>query len=476
MIRRVLFIAMLLLSVQAFAGTGRIIILNLDSANVGLNDLTPAAPVGGNTGTTLGQQRLNVYLAAAEKWQNALDTNVDIRVRASFAPITNPLCTETEGVLGQASPFDWDKNFENAPKANVWYPIALANKLANRDLKPTGDDISVKFNSNVDNATCLGATNWYYGLDGNHGIHQDLFVVVLHELGHGLGIAGKTGAPDFSEGLPAIADTHTYDVSTGLRWDQMSLQQRQVSFLNTGNLVWDGAEVRNATRTFLQATTTLSVTSPAPIAGAYDIGTAAFGPAASSSNVAGGITIAADEMNVDGLSATDGCTPFTNASSIAGRIALIDRGSCTFVTKARNAQAAGAIGVVIADNTRTTCAPPGMGGTAPDVTIPIVSITQNDGDTLKTVLNAVNGTVQASLRLDPTQLAGTKQGYVRLYAPCTFEPGSSIRHWDTTADPDLLMEPAISSDLLHGLDLTIHQLLDIGWSLPPRTGRRILKR
>ena len=474
MIRRALLIAILLFSVQAFAGTGRIVILNNDAANTGLNDPTPAAPVGGNSGTTLGQQRLNVYLAAAEKWQNVLDTNVDIRVRASFAPITG--CTDTEGVLGQASPMDWSLNFENAPKANVWYPIALANKFANRDLAPTIDDINVRFNSSVDNATCLGATNWYYGLDGNHGVHIDLFVVVLHELGHGLGIAGAGVTPAFRDNMPAIADTHTFDVSTGLRWDQMSLEQRQVSELNTGNLVWDGENVRNATRTFLQATTTLSVSSPAPIAGAYDIGTAAFGPEANSSPVAGRIALAADEMNTDGPSNTDGCTAFTNTSSIAGNIALIDRGSCTFVTKARNAQAAGAIGVVIGDNTRTTCAPPGMGGTAPDVTIPIVSITQGAADTLKTQLFAVNGSVQASLRTDPSQLAGTKQGYVRLYAPCTFEPGSSIRHWDITADPDLLMEPSISSDLLHGLDLTVQQLLDIGWSLPPRTGRRVLKR
>ena len=46
--------------------------------------------------------------------------------------------------------------------------------------------------------------------------------------------------------------------------------------------------------------------------------------------------------------ATDGCEPLTNG--VAGKIALIDRGTCTFKQKAVNAQAAGAIGVIIADN------------------------------------------------------------------------------------------------------------------------------
>jgi hypothetical protein len=74
------------------------------------------------------------------------------------------------------------------------------------------------------------------------------------------------------------------------------------------------------------------------------------------------------------------------------------------------------------------------------------------------------------------QLAGTNQSYVRLYAPCTDDPGSSIHHWDVVSTPHLLMEPSISSDPLHGLDLTLYQLLDIGWKLPPRSGRRTYNR
>ena len=477
--RRVSFAVLLLsLAVNAAAGTGKIIILNNDKPNVGFNDATPVTPVGGNTGTTLGQQRLNVFQEAARRWQNALDTNVDVIVSATFAPI--PGCTESDAILGQATPYTWKHSFAEAPQQNVWYPIALANKFAGRDLFE-GPDIFTQFNADLDNATCLGTSGWYYGLDGNHGNNIDLFVVVLHELAHGLGLAGKGGGSEFSENRPAVFNTHTFDVQAGLRWDQMSAEQRRVSITNTSNVVWDGDNVHEQAKRFLTPTTTLAVTQPAPVARNFDIGLAAFGSPASTTPLTGKIVLAVDAANSDGPTANDGCTALTNSADIAGNIALIDRGGpteppCTFVKKALNAQAAGAIGVIIADNRRETCLPPSMGGASDDVRIPVISITQDAGTALKTQLSA-SAQVNASLRNDPTLLAGSSQeGYVRLYSPCTQEPGSSTYHWDTVASPNLLMEPNISSDLQHGLDLTLYQLLDIGWTLPARSGRSILKR
>jgi hypothetical protein len=71
-------------------------------------------------------------------------------------------------------------------------------------------------------------------------------------------------------------------------------------------------------------------------------------------------------------------------------------------------------------------------------------------------------------------------GYLRLYAPCTLASGSSVFHWDVTASPNLLMEPAINGDLSHGVDLTLNQLIDMGWTRSadsgPPSGRRTLKR
>jgi PA domain len=478
--RRVLpMVLVLAAALNAAAGTGRIIILNSDKPGTGFNDLTPATPVGGNSGTTLGAQRLNVFNEAARRWQNAIDTNVDILVTATFAPI--PGCTASAAVLGQATPMYWKHSFAGAPRANVWYPAALANKFAGTDLD-TRTDIFTQFNADVDKADCLSSSDsdWYYGFDGNHGSDIDLFVVVLHELAHGLGLAGKAGGSDFSENRPAIFNTQMLDLLSGLTWEQMSPEQRRVSLTNTGNVVWNGPHVREKAGSVLAPLTTLTVTAPPSVSRDYDLGFASFGPAARTSPLSGKIVKVQDGDTTAPSTAFDGCTALTNASEVAGNIALADRGNCTFAQKAQMAQAAGATGLIIVNvsspDREETCLPPGLGGTADDVRIPVVSLSTRDGETVKAQLTA-NANVTGFLRVDPSkQLGSSSEGYVRLYAPCTEQPGSSIYHWDIVASPNLLMEPDINGDLLHGLDLTLYQLLDLGWTLPAKTGRRILKR
>ncbi|HYH08560.1 MAG TPA: PA domain-containing protein [Thermoanaerobaculia bacterium] len=472
--RRLLLVSLLsLLATSAFAGTGRVVIVNTDPAGVGFNDPTPVEPVGGNSGTTLGKQRLNVFEAAAERWSAILDTNVNVIVQASFSPI--PGCTETDAILGQAGPLRWVRDFANAPKANTWYPVALANKLSGSDLD-TGNDIIVRFNADVDNNVCLGESNWYYGFDGNNGTHSDLFVVTLHEIAHGLGISGAATAPNFSQGRPAVFDTLTLDLSAGRTWNQMNDNERRLSLTNTGNVVWNGEHVKQMVGRWLQPVTTLNISEPQVLARDYDLGFAGgFGARPNLSAFSGSIVRVTDVADTDGPTTFDGCTAYTNVDAIPGKVAMVDRGTCTFVVKARNAQAAGATALIVVDNNKDTCIPPAMGGEATDITIPVISISQTDGDIIKTQL-AANANVNASLRNDPTQLAGTKNGYLRLYAPCTNDPGSSTHHWDVTATPNLLMEPSVNSDLLHGVDLTVYQLLDMGWSLPPRTGRPAGKR
>lgn len=477
--KRIAFVLLALTIASPLFAGAKITIINNDAAGTGFNDPTPATPIGGNPGTTLGEQRLNAFRYAASIWGNLINSNVEILVNATFAPIRSG--SDSCNVLGQAGPTSFLSNFTNAPRQNVWYPIALANALAGQDLRPDVADITAQFNSLIDSDQCSAIGKWYYGFDNQHGSDKiDLVIVLMHELAHGLGISGTTnvltGAD--SQNFPSVHEIHTLDTSQNLHWDQMNAFQRVVSAQNTGHLVWDGLSTTTYANTVLGNPTTLTVTAPASIARNFDIGTAQFGAAANKTALTGTIVAAIDAADADGPTTTDGCSPYTNASAIAGNIALVDRGTCTFVKKAQNAQAAAAKALVVVDNRRDTCLAPGMGGTDNTITIPVISLNEDDGDALRQQLG---NSVTATLRVDGGSLAGTSSaGMLRLYAPCTASQGSSVFHWDVTAFPNLLMEPAIHGDLKHDVDLTLNQLIDIGWTRAadsgPPAGRRTLKR
>src|SRR6266542_528506 len=53
---------------SAVLAAAQITILNTNAAGVGFNDPTAATPVGGNTGTTVGEQRLIAFQHAADIW------------------------------------------------------------------------------------------------------------------------------------------------------------------------------------------------------------------------------------------------------------------------------------------------------------------------------------------------------------------------------------------------------------------------
>ena len=456
----------MLIAATAFAGA-KITIHNTDDPSVGLNDPTPADPVGGNSGKTLGEQRMVALEKAADIWSKLIDSSVEIVIDVKFRSLTP--CDSSSGVLASAGPTHTVANFSNAPKQDVWYPIALANRFAKTHLSPDAD-ISANFNLDVDNATCLGSTSWYYGLDDKHGTNIDMVTVALHEFAHGLGISGtynsRTGA--LFQGKPNIFELHTFDDSLGLRWDQLTDAQRLTSQTNDQNLVWDGERSR------LRGDEVLGPTPFMRINGTeYRVGKASFGGPIAVAGFSGTIAAATDESNDAGVSTTDACTALTNAPAITGRIALIDRGNCTFVVKAKNAQVAGAIGVIIVDNL-VASSPISLGGSDASVTIPVVSVTKSDGDSLRAQLPSG---VFAVFGADPTRLSGAdKAGNIKLYAPATFSGGSSVYHWDTSAFPNLLMEPSINSDLTHSVDITLDQLVDIGWTEPAAAGRQRLRR
>jgi hypothetical protein len=68
-----------------------------------------------------------------------------------------------------------------------------------------------------------------------------------------------------------------------------------------------------------------------------------------------------------------------------------------------------------------------------------------------------------------------------MFAPNPIQVGSSISHWDVTATPNLLMEPALNASLSQDPDLTVQLFKDIGWFTGfvavggPRTGDASLR-
>jgi hypothetical protein len=131
----------------------------------------------------------------------------------------------------------------------------------------------------------------------------------------------------------------------------------------------------------------VAVTLLAPATGAVDgVGGAEFGP--------GSFDVTGDLATVDDGAGTGalGCNPLVNGAAVSGKIAFVDRGVCTFVVKVKNAQDAGAVAVLVANNQ------PGlltMAGDDPTIGIPSVIVPQTAGDAIRTALGS--GTVTAHI-------------------------------------------------------------------------------
>lgn len=449
-LRNALAVAVLAaLAAASSAQAADLIPVNFDGPNEGYNDITPVAPVGGNPGTTKGEQRRIVAQFAAAMWGTVLKSEQPIYIIAQFNPLG-------ANVLGSAGSQTVHANFANAPVLNVWYPAALADAISGIDLAPTSYDIGSQFSSDF---------NFYYGLDGKTPAGQINFLdVVMHEFGHGLGFQNfeteATGA--FLSGRADIYSVYTYDNTAGKFWTQMTAAERVTSALNYGNVVFTGANATAGAKLLLDPRTDFRVTAPAPAAGNYSIGTVNFGPAVSTTNFNGQAVVGTDAADASGPSTTDGCTALTNAAAVAGKIAILDRGTCTIAVKTKNAQNAGAIGVIIANNAAGN-PPPNFSGVDATITIPTIVVTQGTGASFK-----ANAPLTVSYLVDATKWQGADDlGRPRLFMPNPVQGGSSGSHYDSNAMPNLLMEPAINDSLrsYYDLDITPHLLKDIGWQL-----------
>ncbi|MEP6633645.1 MAG: PA domain-containing protein [Luteimonas sp.] len=452
----------------AIAGIGQaaaanIVILNVDPPGSGLNDPKPAQWSGGNPGTTIGEQRRIVFQFAADQWGAILQSNVKISIESSFASLT---CDVDSGTLAQAGALNAFANFPNAPVANSFYNVALANALAATDLDPD-DDIQMTFQADLGKPDCLAGSGWYYGLDGVTPSGKTNFLdTAMHEMGHGLNFQGRynlaTGAPP-APGFTDIYSTLVFDNATSKNWTAMTNAQRVVA-AKADALVWKGAAVTAQTSIALSQRTDLFLTGK--VNGSFQMVTAGYGPIATPANFGVGAIVLANDGSAN---PTLGCAA-TAPDAYAGKIVLIDRGTCSFKLKTLNAQNSGAAKVIVANNVADGF--PGMGedpNTPATITIPAIGVSQTVGNVIKPALPGVNG----ALQFVPGQLAGADNtGHARLYAPAALAQGSSFSHFDVSLSPDAIMEPfdSATTDANFRLDLTPALFKDIGWVLNPGKG------
>ena len=329
--------------------------------------------------------------------------------------------------------------FEQNTSTQVWqegdpFPGSL-NQDQQNIINFSGDSYYHFFNAfGVDSYNGLGAemksvnndprincpnANWN-GLTTNYcnGVTSD--DVVAHEWGHAY--------TDYTHDLIYQWQSGALNESYSDIWGEI------VDMLNgVGTDLPDTVRSDNACTTHTPAIPQLTINSPASIAGIYASGPAQFGTPLSNPGVTGTVVLADDGVAIS----SNACEPLVNGGAIAGNIALIDRGACAFTVKVKNAQNAGAIGVIVADNVAGGVA--GMAGTDPAIVIPSLRVTLATGNLIKGELG--NG---VTARLHVAGSSAPEDSYRWLMGEDSTAFGGAIRDmWSPTcqADPGKVTDP-----------------------------------
>ena len=167
--------------------------------------------------------------AALDTWAANFKSAVDITVTATWGRSAN------SDVLGSARPGSYFAGFIGAPDSTLWYPSALANALAGKDLDRDNAEIIIQVNSTA---------NWNErGDDKPRTTEYDLQSVILHEMAHGLGFISGNYYDELS-GLGRILQPTPFDayaqLPDGRRLADMPNSSLETGKALTSTLMWSG--------------------------------------------------------------------------------------------------------------------------------------------------------------------------------------------------------------------------------------------
>lgn len=168
--------------------------------------------------------------AAVDVWQANFASSVPITIDATWGR------SAAYGILGSARPGNYYSEFSGVPDQTLWYPSALANALAGKDLDPDNPEMLIQVNS---------IANWDTRNDGAPSKSEyDLQSVFLHEMGHGLGFL-STDSYDKFFGYGNIEQPTPFDAyaqtADGRRLSDLPSPSIELGKAMTSTLVWSGS-------------------------------------------------------------------------------------------------------------------------------------------------------------------------------------------------------------------------------------------
>jgi hypothetical protein len=170
--------------------------------------------------------------AAINIWSDNFDSRVPINVSAQW------VSGSSSGLIASSTPGRFFNGFDGAPDPELWYPSAMANALAGKDLDPANPEISIKINSVL-------ASSFYPGTDGNcPSTLFDLETVLIHEIAHGLGFISNDDYDSFYH-YGTIYEPTPFDayavLPDGRRLMDIATPSAELGKVLTNPLFWSGS-------------------------------------------------------------------------------------------------------------------------------------------------------------------------------------------------------------------------------------------